>query len=441
MGKRRVASVPRTDGPRKRVFRQTQLDFYLSDTAYTAQPGTDDVLSGPPIPVLVQRGIVTAVPGFPAQSTSSRSLSSVVCDSDDVGDVDDNALLPLPVAYSPGHGATAIPSTPSLLISNTRESPAKQILLHINSTHHVPEGDPQVHRFRGLVFELIRRILALACGMDDDAFVELIERPLDARKLPIGMLQYLRGEVDTAQNQQTLGKEDLRSVDLLHLPSVPQSIQQWINYIDVVANMPFGTWTTTIAQRSTEIRICCEGHDPSEGTKFYTYSGSSANPSGGQTRINSHFLEASRNDGTNPHYTEARKPGAVMNFRLVNVVDNPYLDQTGSCDVQVHQVYLVEGVIQLYLAAKRFYSGLRGDGEAPARRSEALLPTPGRTSSAQKTSSTTRETVVATSCTTEETAGDGTIGPDVSSSRTRRRGDAVASSKMGFGGDRKRASA
>ncbi|KAK7958441.1 hypothetical protein PG988_013289 [Apiospora saccharicola] len=91
--------------------------------------------------------------------------------------------------------------------------------------------------------------------------------------------------------QEIFGKERLQAVDFVALPSIPQSMRHWINYLDVITVMPDGM--------SSLRRVRNRGNN------------SAFNSQQGYTPGHGPF-----------HYQVARRLDHVMNFRLVNVVQN-----------------------------------------------------------------------------------------------------------------------
>ncbi|KAK8042519.1 hypothetical protein PG994_013002 [Apiospora phragmitis] len=104
----------------------------------------------------------------------------------------------------------------------------------------------------------------------------------------------------------------------------------WFNYVDVLAVMPDGASSLrqvphpftkkTFISRQTYTRE----HGPSDAKEASLYAGSSVNSAGGPIRVVDHLMSVYKFHGDDGplHYQFARRPGRVMNFHLVNIVDN-----------------------------------------------------------------------------------------------------------------------
>ncbi|KAK8060192.1 hypothetical protein PG996_010122 [Apiospora saccharicola] len=140
------------------------------------------------------------------------------------------------------------------------------------------------------------------------------------------------------RTQQVLRRDRLTPVNLLDLPNIPMDTSHWLNYIDIIAHMAEGAWKPSFALgpprasgygRLPKIKVADYqlGSSAVNASHFSTYAGSSRNRRGGPLRVYRHLSEAAKphRHGEPAHYQEARNPGAVMNFRLINIADNSLL--------------------------------------------------------------------------------------------------------------------
>ncbi|KAF5536333.1 hypothetical protein FNAPI_11802 [Fusarium napiforme] len=236
---------------------------------------------------------------------------------------------------------------------------AEDWIRNYNQMNPIDKNDPDLQRFQAAIKDIITRLCLWARADDNgsnNAWYRLtaaersITRPLRAYLAVVNIQELIDNILEHIPHkaQKILGKRDLKPIDLIDLPEIPQHFKHRLVYADIPVRAGVNNITRQAGVIGTLIKSAAS-LDSSMNTKVYL--GSSINMRGGYVRIHTHE-EGSEGRGQKcSHYDYTKQSDVVPNLRAIGIYSNPHMVESLNPDNDTHRwlpVFL-EGILMVYL--------------------------------------------------------------------------------------------
>ncbi|KAF7545685.1 hypothetical protein G7Z17_g9002 [Cylindrodendrum hubeiense] len=258
---------------------------------------------------------------------------------------------------------------------------AEQWIEYCNHANPVADGDLDMQRFQDRIGALVDRFCEWARSEEDGPVSLWMKRPQSERgttRAFRSLLAHARQEELKRQildhmprkAQQVLGKKDLRPLDLLEMPKVPDDFLHRLVYFDVpirVGQQNIEKAPSKLAQKR-EVKAVKPGVHIRPSMEAKIYIGSSISKLGGCSRTAKHELEANRPAGSRSrslHYSFSGQVDVVPSFFVAGAWSNPnaleeYNDEAQ--DVTRSLPVFLEGLLMVYLGTYHVVNRPQSEG-------------------------------------------------------------------------------
>ncbi|KAF5551799.1 hypothetical protein FMEXI_3142 [Fusarium mexicanum] len=239
---------------------------------------------------------------------------------------------------------------------------AEQWISDFNQANPVNDDDPDLQRFREAMKLIVEIICNWARQNKSDSLKAWFKLPASERETT-SQFRSVLAKVDIQQLidnifkhipnkvQKLLGKQDLRPIDLLDLPQVPQNFMHRLTYVDIAVRAGVNNITRLPGVTKNPVKSIKHGAQLECETEIKVYAGSTMNKRGARKRIRHHEIGSDGKKEKCMHYSYTSQPDVAPNFRIIGIWSNPFvvesLDNTN--DIQRWLPVFLEGIIMVFL--------------------------------------------------------------------------------------------